>query len=172
MLFRSPRDEGYPEISRLLSRLLARALSPSDGWYLSCKLLLLEIFGFMASHRMLLSVKEVMSPDNARKILRYKTIVSYIEEHYQEPVSLQQLADAIPCNSQYLCRFFREIAGVSPIQYLISYRLEKACSLLSHTALPITEIAMDCGFDNISYFIRKFKECRGCTPGAYRGRRI
>ena len=167
-----PDDEGYPEISRMLSRLLSRALSPSDGWYLSCKLLLLEIFGFMASHHMLLPVKEVMSPDNARKILRYKTIVSYIEEHYQEPVSLQQLADAIPCNSQYLCRFFREIAGISPIQYLISYRLEKACSLLSHTALPITEIAMDCGFDNISYFIRKFKECRGCTPGAYRGRRI
>ena len=66
-----PDDEGYPEISRMLFRLLSRALSPSDGWYLSCKLLLLEIFGFMASHHMLLPVKEVMSPDNARKILRY-----------------------------------------------------------------------------------------------------
>lgn len=171
LIFRNilrPSDEGYPKIACLLKRLLDEALYPKEGWYLTSKLLLLEIFVFMASHHMLLPVKDVMSPDNVRKILRYKTIVSYIEEHYQEPVSLRQLADAIPCNSQYLCRFFKEIAGVSPVQYLISYRLERACALLLRTASPVTEIALDCGFENISYFIRKFKAQKGCTPGEYR----
>ncbi len=68
----------------------------------------------------------------------------------------------------YWRRFFREIAGVSPIRYLISYRLERACSLLVHTTQSVTDIALECGFENISYFIRKFREEKGCTPKEYR----
>lgn len=163
-----PEDDGYPEFRKTLKKLIAEALRKDLGWYIKCKLLLLEIFHLMTAHGMLFPAKEAMSAADARKIDRYKTIISYIESHYEEPVSLQQLADTIPCNSQYLCRFFREIAGVSPIQYLISYRLERACSLLLQTSKPVTEIALDCGFDNISYFIRKFKASKGCTPKEYR----
>ena len=102
------------------------------------------------------------------KINRYKTIVSYIEEHYSDPISLQQIADTIPCNPQYLCRFFKTIAGITPIQYLIQYRIKRASFLLTNTSQPVLEIAMDCGFENFSYFIRKFKEILGCTPKEYR----
>ena len=152
----------------LMEKLMEEALQKGIGWYIRCKLLILELFAHMTKQGLLLAAREVVSADDARKISRYKTIISYIEEHYGEPISLQQLADTIPCNSQYLCRFFREIAGISPIQYLIHYRLEKACYLLVHTSRQISEIALDCGFDNISYFIRKFKERKGCTPKDYR----
>lgn len=163
-----PEDVGYSDLVCLVQKLFEESLKQRENWYMNCKLLLLQLFNFAAAHHMLLPAKEVMSAGNARKILRYKAIISYMEKHYQEPVSLQQLADAVSCNSQYLCRFFKEIAGISPIQYLISYRLERACGLLAHTALPVTEIALDCGFDNISYFIRKFKAVKGCTPKEYR----
>lgn len=163
-----PKDTEYPEIYQLFQTIFETATGQQKDWYLNCKLLILQFFSFMATHNMLLPAQEVTSADKARKISRYKAIISYMEKHYQEPVSLQQLADASSCNSQYLCRFFREIAGVSPIQYLISYRLERACSLLSCTDRPITEIALDCGFDNISYFIRKFKAVKGYTPKEYR----
>lgn len=171
LLFRnilSPADEGYLEILAAYRKLTKEALSQTDGWYIKCKLLLLEIFSLMVRHHMLLPAGEAMSASDARKVERYKSVISYIENHYAEPVTLQMLADTIPCNSQYLCRFFREISGESPIQYLISYRLERACSLLRQTSKPITEIALDCGFDNISYFIRKFKAQKGCTPKEYR----
>lgn len=163
-----PSGEGYSEILSAYRSLMNEALRQADGWYIKCKLLLLELFRLMAEHRMLLPAKEAVSEADSRKINRYKTIVSYIEAHYGEPVSLQQLADTIPCNSQYLCRFFREIAGMSPIRYLIVYRLERASELLLRTKKPVTEIAFDCGFDNISYFIRKFKAVKGCTPKEYR----
>ena len=108
------------------------------------------------------------SGTDARKIGRYKTLVSYMDKHYAEPVSLQQMADIVHCNRQYLCRFFKEIAGVTPIQYMISRRIESACRLLDSTDKSIVDISMECGFDNLSYFIRKFKEKKGCTPGQYR----
>lgn len=163
-----PGDAGYSEIQRRLKKLVREGLLKDSRWYAKCKLLLLEIFLLMAEHHILFPATEARSAADTRKIDRYKTIISYIEEHYAEPVSLQQLADAIPCNSQYLCRFFREISGESPIQYLIGYRLERACSLLSRTSMPVTAVALDCGFDNISYFIRKFKAAKGCTPKEYR----
>ncbi len=173
-----PKDPGYPKIRKLLEQTLekagevTRSRTKADGQsicpYIRCKLLLLELFYQMFRHQLLISADDQRSVSDRRKISRYKTIISYIEAHYQEPVTLQQMADGISCNSQYLCRFFKEIAGVSPIQYLIAYRIERSCSLLTATSRPILEIALDCGFENISYFIRKFKEIKGCTPREYR----
>lgn len=163
-----PWDKGYMDIHALAADLTRAALLKEDGWYIRCKILLLEIFEKLGRHGLFLPMEDAMSKKDARKIARYKAIVSYMEEHCQEPVTLRQLADTVSCNTQYLCRFFREIAGMSPIQYLISYRLERACHMLAHTTLPVTAIALDCGFDNISYFIRKFKEIKGCTPKEYR----
>lgn len=140
----------------------------SIGWYARCKLLLLQLFYQMTKEQLLISTDALHPAADLRKISHYKSIISFIEAHYQEPVSLRQMADAIPCSSQYLCRFFKEIAGVSPVQYLIAYRIERSCDLLVSTSSPILEIALDCGFENISYFIRKFKEIKGCTPRAYR----
>ncbi len=163
-------ESSCPKCWALAGRAAKAAQQMEEGWYVRCKLWLLELFARWTGRGLLLAAKDVVSADDARKIQRYKTIISYMEEHYGEPVSLQELADTIPCNREYLCRFFREIAGVSPIQYLINYRLERACHFLAHTSRQVSEIALDCGFDNISYFIRKFKERKGCTPKDYRKR--
>lgn len=165
-----PKEKGYTDIHALVTELIRVALGKETGWYIRSKLLLLELFAAIGRHGLFLPVTDTMSKTDARKIARYKAIISYIEEHCQEPVTLRQLADTVSCNTQYLCRFFRDIAGMSPIQYLICYRLERACHMLAHTTLPVTAIALDCGFDNISYFIRKFKDIKGCTPKEYRKR--
>ncbi len=163
-----PQEKAYPEILDCFRQLMEQGLIQKPGWYLSCKLLLLKLFEAAIRHQLLLPAKEVLSANSTRKIQRYKKIVSYMEAHFQEPLSLEELSGLIGYNSQYLCRFFREISGVSPIQYLIAYRLERSCTLLTKSTKPITEIALDCGFENISYFIRKFREHKGCTPGEYR----
>ncbi|HCT91363.1 MAG TPA: hypothetical protein DF613_08290 [Lachnospiraceae bacterium] len=163
-----PGENGYTDIHALVTELTRVALLGENGWYIRCKILLLELFEKLGRNGLFVPMADTVSKNDARKIARYKAIVSYIEEHCQEPVTLHQLADTVSCNTQYLCRFFREIAGMSPIQYLITYRLERACHMLAHTTLPVTAIALDCGFDNISYFIRKFKDIKGCTPKEYR----
>lgn len=58
----------------------------------------------------------------------------------------------------------------TPIEYLNYYRLERASYLLTSTDLPVTQVAMDCGFNDLSYFIRSFKKYRGITPKKYRDR--
>ncbi|MCI8417013.1 MAG: AraC family transcriptional regulator [Lachnospiraceae bacterium] len=163
-----PRQKGYGEIRSAFERLMDRGLSRESGWYISCKLSLLEIFYKFTEHQLFFPAGDVISPSSSRKIKRYKEIVSFMEEHYQDSLSLPQLGEQFGCNSQYLCRFFREIAGVSPVQYLIGYRIERACQLLERSSQPVTDVALECGFENISYFIRKFRELRGCTPSEYR----
>ena len=162
-----PSDPGYEQVYDPLVRLLETGLDQKAGWYIQCKLCLLEWFAALADMGYLLPDRE-QSGAELRKVERYKTVVSYIEEHYGGPVTLQQMADRVPCDRQYLCRSFKEVAGVTPIQYLIRYRIERASFLLADRSRTILEVAMDCGFENVSYFIRKFKEIKGCTPREYR----
>ncbi len=165
------KDQRYPQVLPLIRTLMELSIQEAPGWYVQCKLLLLKLLEKMYQHQLLLPSDTIISSSEKQKINRYKTIISYMEAHLAEPITLQELADTIPCNSQYLCRFFKEITGISPIQYLISLRLEQACALLRDTTKPILEISMECGFDNVSYFIRKFKEHNGCTPREYRKQR-
>lgn len=163
-----PAEPAYAVLLPLVRLLAEQAPGRTDNWYPRCKLTLLELFAQLQFHGLLLPAEDTLSLRDHRRITRYKTLVSYMKEHCQEPLTLQQLADLIDCNSQYLCRFFREIAGVSPIRYLIALRIDRACTLLAGTSRPITDIALDCGFENISYFIRTFRAHRGCTPREYR----
>lgn len=66
-------------------------------------------------------------------------------------------------NRNYFCRFFKEKVGKTPFSYLNEYRVNQAASQLLSTRLPITEIALNAGFENMSYFIRQFRRCKGCT---------
>lgn len=57
---------------------------------------------------------------------------------------------------------------MSPIQYLIAYRVEWAKEMLEDTTKYVMEICLECGFENVSYFIRRFKRVTGMTPGEWR----
>ncbi|MBP3325218.1 MAG: helix-turn-helix transcriptional regulator [Coprococcus sp.] len=151
-----------------VQRLMQVAVGRNDGWYIHSKLLILEIISKIYQAGLMLPTESVQSEEERQKIQHYKSVVSYMEENYNKQITLQNLADTIPCNSQYLCRFFKDISGYSPIQYLINLRLNRACYLLEHTSKSVLEVALDCGFENVSYFIRKFKETKGCTPKEYR----
>ena len=146
------------------------AADMDSGWYMTSKLLILDIISSIYTANLMQSVQNAHAQTNQKKIQNYKSVISYMEHNYNQPVTFQDLADTIPCNSQYLCRFFKDIAGVSPIQYLLNYRIQKACILLETTNNPVLDIALDCGFENVSYFIRKFKEIMCCTPKAYRNK--
>ena len=63
----------------------------------------------------------------------------------------------------YFCRYFHQEMGKTPFAFLNEYRIKKAAILLDGSSLSVSDIAINCGFDNISYFIRKFKEYQGVT---------
>lgn len=97
-----------------------------------------------------------------------KTMISYIQEHYQEKVTLNEVAESgMMCQSK-CCRLFRDALRQSPIEYLQNYRISQGIYLLEHTDMSITEIALECGFQGASYFTETFRKINGLTPKEYR----
>lgn len=107
-------------------------------------------------------------PDNINKLDIIRQALAYIENNYQNPISLDGLSSLCGTSPNHFCRTFKEVTRQTAMEYIISYRLERAINLLSATDLSITEIAQECGFNNYSYFIRTFKKAIGTTPHHYR----
>lgn len=101
---------------------------------------------------------------------RFKKLAAYIEAHRADHLTLSALAEEAGLSRQHLCRFFKEMSGMSPIEYINCLRIDGASRDLLETDLTITEIAGRSGFDNLSYFNRQFRRQKGCTPSAYRSR--
>lgn len=99
---------------------------------------------------------------------RLKNIIEYIYQNYMYHISLQTLADMSFMSPNYFCHYFRKEIGKSPISFINEFRIEQATRLLVDTDNPISQIASSVGFDNFSYFIRKFREYKGVTPKTFR----
>lgn len=161
-----PSDAGYQQIRSLFELMSTTSIKDC---YFTAKLGLLSLFHeFSIKNCFHMVTRNQRNESERLKIDRYKSLVSYMESHYQETITLEELSTLVNCNSQYLCHFFKEISGVSPIQYLIHFRIEQAKKELQETTKSILEISFDCGFDNISYFIRQFKKIAGVTPRQFR----
>lgn len=109
--------------------------------------------------------KELTGKKSLEKV---KAILSYIEENYRNNITIEEIAGHCYYSKSYFMKFFKESMGVSFIRYLNDYRLEIAAKQLLETNHNILEIAVDTGFENLSYFNRSFKKKYGITPGKYR----
>ncbi|MBD0381493.1 AraC family transcriptional regulator [Paenibacillus sedimenti] len=109
----------------------------------------------------------------AKRALRYsETVMRWIEEHYHEEVSLEQLAEEIHLSPNYISRLFRQETGSNITDYLTARRIKQACRLLETTHLPVEQVGNEAGFGNVSYFIQLFKKVVGTTPLKYRHSKI
>ncbi|WP_189011887.1 AraC family transcriptional regulator [Paenibacillus marchantiophytorum] len=94
--------------------------------------------------------------------------VYYMEEHYQEPVTLEALADMLECTSRQLLRLFKNQMDTSPIEYLIQLRVNKAKELLIYTDRTLKEISESVGYADSYYFSRIFKKQEGVSPKSFK----
>lgn len=99
---------------------------------------------------------------------RIRKVMSYVEEHYKENISLQDVSDLLGIGKEYFCRFFKKNMGISFLQYLNEVRLSHIYQGLMDTDLPIAELMEENGFSNQKLFNRSFKELYGCTPSSVR----
>ena len=97
-----------------------------------------------------------------------KEMISYIQQNYTEKIYLKEFGAQFHLSEKYISRYFKEHFHITLSQYVNHLRLEHARQLLQETALPITEVAMQSGYQNVSYFIRSFKETYGVPPLKYR----
>lgn len=99
---------------------------------------------------------------------RIKAILAYIHEHYQEKINVDDLAKLLNISKNTCFRLFKRYLTKSPTEYLLDYRTNKAATLLLHSNKSVISIALECGFENASYFGKVFKEKTGLSPSNYR----
>lgn len=94
---------------------------------------------------------------------RVYTIINFLHRNYLEDISLDMLAKKFNFNKFYLCTLFKNVTGMTPFQYLINCRMQKAKELLMKD-FSVEEVCDLAGFNNLSHFSRSFKQRTGCSP--------
>lgn len=99
---------------------------------------------------------------------RIKRMMSYIASNYGDKIELRDIADAAFIGERECFRSFKRNLNMTPFEYVIDYRITRACELLRETDESILDISNQCGFSSNSYFGKVFKEKTGCTPKEFR----
>ncbi|MCQ5387073.1 AraC family transcriptional regulator [Hungatella hathewayi] len=164
-------DEYFPAgedtaIHSLLEQLFALMQDSDEGGKLQSLGLLYQFMGLLLQDRRY-TASDKSNLSTHRNIYLLKNVLNYIEAHYTEKITLHELARTAGMSSKYFCHFFSEMTGRTPIDYVNYYRVERACCLLAGMGHSITDIAMLCGFNDVSYFTRTFKKYKGISPGQY-----
>ena len=110
--------------------------------------------------------------NKAKQLFRIEKVINYINENIDKQITLKELAGVAELNDQVFRILFKKTTGHTPANYIIERRISIATHLLVNENLFVSKIAERVGFKNKSYFVRKFKEIMGVTPGVYAKSRI
>lgn len=103
-----------------------------------------------------------------KNVPKLKNVLSFIRNNFEKPITLHDMAQCASMSPKYFCAFFKNMTKKSPVEYLNSYRVERAARKLLNSDLSVTDIAYSCGFNDLSYFIKTFKAEKGVTPAKFR----
>lgn len=107
-----------------------------------------------------------MRKSNAKKDI--EAVKQYIERHYCEPITLEQLAVRSGLSATYLSSIYKQMYEVTPTEYVTQLRMIKAKQLMTNQKLRIKDIAAEVGFSDEFYFSRVFKKQEGTSPTKYK----
>jgi len=108
-------------------------------------------------------------PEIPQKIIKLEPVLKLIENRLNDPaLGLPDMAAELEVSEVYIRTLFRNLLQTSPVKYVRRQRINRACSLLTGTMMPVKRIAKSCGFREVQFFHRVFKELTGTTPAAYR----
>ena len=139
----------------------------NPSWSIVVKASLLKIIAILIDSKCMIHANAPIEKDNEKAMIA-KTIMTYIQEHYTQKITIDELAQLVNLSPSYFSKLFKSMFEKTTIEYINEYRIEKSCLQLTQTDDKIIDIAFSVGFDNFSYFIRKFKLLKGMTPSAYR----
>lgn len=153
------------EISTCLRNMLREMEAKTTGYRDICQAYM-EILTIRLMRSTPLSV--LSEPQGASGNRQCAAVRRYIEQHYKEPLTLDQLSQEAHMNKYYLAHAFKQEYGVSPINHMISRRIDESKNLLVETDLSMSQIAQFLGFSSLSYFSQVFRKTQGVSPMEYR----
>lgn len=164
----TPECPCHSSLKRELLSMRQIYIMQPDNYRLMTKILLYKIILLLGSNQLFVPFAAGKSITHSHSVSRVKELMDFVSNHYQERITLEQGAEIMHMSPKYFSSFFAKTFLISFVQYINHYRIDQACILLKTTDLPVMEVAFEVGFENFSYFIRKFKEIRGYTPKEYR----
>ena len=114
----------------------------------------------------------VIENDTSGRNTVEKEMVSYIQQNFTGKISLREFGEQFHLSEKYISRYFKEHFHITLSQYVTYLRLEHAKQLLQDTDIPVTDVAMQSGYQNVSYFIRSFKKTYEVSPLQYRKNKL
>ncbi len=158
-----------PEYSNILNILFESIKNSSKGYTLTVTGCLYMLLGFLREKEMFSDTLPIDSAHkNEKNVIILKKALAFMRQNYDNQITLADIADAAGISPKYLCTFFKEMTDKTPFEYLNVYRVERASRKLINSDVPVTQIAYSCGFNDLSYFIKTFKQIKGVTPKNFR----
>lgn len=166
----SKNHSNYDVYEHNVKNLLQLNSAKRIGYELLSQSHLLIIWKYLYDHISAMDVSETVSTSKTvQDEQRVKQAILYIQEHFTEPVSLDDIAGSILVSKSECCRCFKRAMNMTPFEYLMKYRImESTKRMRRKNHETISEIAGAVGFNNTSYYNKIFKKYMGCTPTEYR----
>lgn len=157
----------YLKMCELLAELTRLYIMDTPVFRMEAEGLILQVLSHLFRYFSVNTLPQTSDTD-ILTIDRIRKVISYVEDHYRENITLQDVSDLLGIGKEYFSRFFKKNMGLSFLQYLNEVRLSHVYQGLQDTDLPVAELMTECGFSNQKLFNRSFKELYGCTPSSVR----
>ena len=136
-------------------------------WYISSKYPLFdhegEVIGYIGVMRGVTKAGSVLEPYSLMN-----KVILYIQDHFEEQIEIATLAEMVNLSVSQFERNFKKLFNMTPLKFINKVRVDNACEMLINTHATLSEIALDCGFYDHSYFTKIFKNQMSMTPIQYR----
>lgn len=166
IILESHYDKSTKE-NEIINKLFDTLIEAKNGYEFMTHGLIFELLGSIIGD------KKFKESDGAalksqKRVRQLKNSLRLIREEYMNQLTLSDLAAAANMSPKYFCRFFSDMTGKTPVEYLNYYRIECAAEQLLYSEDLVTDIALSCGYNDLSYFVKTFKKYKGVTPKHFR----
>ncbi|MCI5592584.1 MAG: helix-turn-helix domain-containing protein [Ruminococcus sp.] len=155
------------ELKTIISSLFDAMSLMYPGYEFTVTGALMQFYGYVFKNH-LYSNTESAGFKSEEQQLMLKDVINYIEQNYNEKITLADLSQKAGMSPKYFCSVFYKMTRKTPIEYINAYRIECACEKLITTDDSVTDVALLCGFNDVSYFTKTFKKHKNMTPLRYR----
>lgn len=155
-------------IFRLMQEILRECIDQQPCYELIVKIKLQTIFTEIIRNYDYIDTSKAVKPLHENDIEQLNAVLEYIDEHLDGEIRLAQLAAIAHVSPAYFSTLFKRFNGLSPVEYIVHKRVQRAIEMIRCSNASLTTIAMSCGFNNSTNFYKAFRKVTGRTPVSYR----
>lgn len=161
-----PQNDWEKKVCNLIEKAWQKCVNEPQGYEFEVRNALSEIIFLLVSNNLHSQGKR--SEKTKRNEARIKNMLNYIQKNYGSEIKVKNIADSAAISESECLRCFQSTIGITPIQYVKQYRIQKAAELLILSDWSVSDIGNRCGFYDMSYFSKEFRKTYFCTPSEYR----